>query len=114
MPTKKLLITHQNTYNDIAEIIKRFKKNNNPALSLFVAKKYYELGNYRQAYNYALMTNEINKDIEISWIIFTKSLVKLGKKRDAIKTLKEYIQQSHSNSAQILLDEIQSGKFKWK
>ena len=111
-PTNKLLITHKNTHHDIAEIIKRFKKNNNPALSLFIAKKYYELGNYRESYNYALMTNEINNDIEISWIIFTKSLVKLGKKRAAIKTLKEYIQQSHSNNAQILLDEILSGKFK--
>ncbi len=109
---KKISITHKNTHNDIAEIISRFKKNNNPALSLFVAKKYYELGDYRQAYNYALITNQINQDIEVSWIIFTKSLVKLGEKKKAIKTLKQYIHQSHSNSAQILLDEIISGKFK--
>jgi len=109
---KHIQIKRQNTQNDIYDIIKRFKKNNNPALSLFVAKKYYELENYRQAYNYALMTNEINRDIESSWIIFAKSLVKLGKKDKAIKTLKKYIKQSQSNSAQILLDEIQSGKFR--
>ena len=109
---KKISITHKSTHDDIAEIISRFKKNNNPALSLFVAKKYYELGEYRQAYNYALITNQINQDIEVSWIIFTKSLVKLGQKKKAIQTLKQYIQQSHSNSAQILLDDIISGKFK--
>ncbi len=109
---KKITITHKNTHNDIAEIISRFKKNNNPALSLFVAKKYYELGDYRQAYNYALITNQINRDIDVSWIIFTKSLVKLGKKEKAMKILKQYINQSHSNQAQILLDEIISGKFK--
>ena len=109
---QKIQITHQNTYGDIAEVISRFKKNNNPALSLFVAKKYYELGDYRQAYNYALITNQINQDIEVSWIIFTKSLVKLGKKEQAIKTLHQYIKQSHSNSAQILLDAIISGKFR--
>jgi len=108
----RIQIKRQNTQNDIYDIIKRFKKNNNPALSLFVAKKYYELGNYRQAYNYALMTNKINNEIESSWIIFSKSLVKLGKKEKATKTLKKYIAQSHSSSAQILLDEIQSGKFR--
>lgn len=110
-PKERVQIKHQNTQNDIYEIIKRFKKNNNPALSLFVAKKYYELGNYRQAYNYSLMTNKINNEIETSWIIFSKSLVKLGKKEKAMQTLKKYIKHSHSNTARILLDEIQSGKF---
>lgn len=109
---KKINIKRRNTKDDIAEIIQRFKKNNNPALSLFIAKKYYELGDYKKSYNYALITNQINSDIEASWIIFTKSLVKLGKKNMAIKTLKTYIQNSHSNTAQLLLEEIQSGKFK--
>jgi len=109
---KKIQIKRQNTQNDIFEIIERFKKNNNPALSLFVAKKYYELGEYKQSYNYALITNQINKNIESSWIIFSKSLVKLGKRNKAIKTLQKYIKQSHSNAARILLDEIRSGKFR--
>ena len=104
-------IERKNTHNDIYEIIKRFKKNNNPALSLFIAKKYYELKDYRQSYNYSLITNEINQDIESSWIVFAKSLVKLGKKDKAIATLKKYINHSHSNSAKILYDEIRSGKF---
>jgi len=110
--SKKITIRRQNTQNDIHEIITRFKKNNNPALSLFVAKKYYELKDYNQAYNYALITNKINKDIESSWIIFAKSLMKMGKKDKAISTLKKYIKQSHSNTAQVLLDEIYSGRFK--
>ncbi len=105
-------ITRQNTQDDISYVIKRFKKNNNPALSLFVAKKYYEMGEYRQAYNYSLITNQLNNNIESSWIIFTKSLVKLNEKEMAIKTLKQYIEYSHSSQAKILLDEITSGKFK--
>lgn len=108
----KVNIKRKNAKNDIQEIINRFKKNNNPALSLFVAKKYYELGDYHQSYNYALITNEINRDIEASWIIFSKSLVKLGEKDMAIKTLKEYSKQSNSESAKLLLNEIMSGKFK--
>ncbi|MFT7003290.1 MAG: tetratricopeptide (TPR) repeat protein [Sulfurimonas sp.] len=105
-------INRQNAQKDIAHVIARFKKNNNPALSLFIAKKYYELQNYNQSYNYALMTNAINDNIDASWIIFTKSLVKLNKKDEAIKTLTKYIKYSHSNQAKILLEEISSGKFK--
>jgi len=104
-------IERKETQNDIFEIIKRFKKNNNPALSLFIAKKYYELGNYEQAYNYALITNQINSNIEASWLVFARSLVKLHKKDKAIHTLQEYIKVSHSSNAEILLNEIKSGKF---
>ena len=109
---KKIKINRQNTQNDIFEIIKRFKKNNNPALSLFVAKKYYELEDYHQAYNYALITNGIDKNIESSWLIFAKSLYKLDKKAKAIKTLKEYINFSHSSGARLLLNEMKAGKFR--
>jgi tetratricopeptide (TPR) repeat protein len=108
----KINIERHNAKDDIAEIIQRFKKNNNPALSLFVAKKYYELGEYKKAYNYALMTNKINNEIESSWIIFAKSLVKLGEKDMAIKTLQAYIRSSDSNNAHVLLEEIRSGKFR--
>lgn len=110
--SKKISIKRRDSQDDIRHIIKRFKKNNNPALSLFVAKKYYELGEYHKAYNYALITNEIDRDIEASWIIFAKSLVKLNQKEMAIKTLQKYIENSHSSNAKILLDEILAGKFK--
>ena len=108
----RIVIDRHNAKDDINTIIKRFKKNNNPALSLFIAKKYYELGDYHNSYNYALITNQINNSIEDSWIVFSKSLVKLDKKDMAIKTLKDYIKDSYSNNAKILLDDIQSGKFK--
>lgn len=110
--SNKISIQRRDTTDDIRHIIKRFKKNNNPALSLFIAKKYYELGEYHKAYNYALITNEIDRDIDASWIIFAKSLVKLNQKDMAIKILKQYIENSHSSSAKILLDEIVAGKFK--
>jgi tetratricopeptide (TPR) repeat protein len=107
-----IVIDRQNSSDDIQHVIKRFKVNNSPALSLFIAKKYYEMGDYHKSYNYALITNEINKNIEASWIVFAKSLVKLNEKEMAIKTLKTYYQHSSSNKAKILLDEIISGKFK--
>lgn len=105
-----LSIKRQNTQSDIQHVIARFKKSNNPTLSLFIAKKYYELKNYNQAYNYALITNEINNEIEESWIIFAKSLVKLDKKDKAIKMLQKYIANTHSQRAILLLNNIKSGK----
>ncbi len=105
-------IDRRNSQEDIEYVIKRFKKNNKPALSLFIAKKYYSLNEYHKAYNYALITNELNDNIDASWIIFAKSLVKLNEKGEAIKTLKKYIEHSHSSQAKILLDDIVSGDFK--
>jgi len=112
--TEKRLINikREDSYKNIADVIKRFKKNNNPALSLFVAKKYYELGEYNKSYNYALVTNNINNKIESSWLIFAKSLVKLNKKDKAVKILKDYIKTSHSNSAKILLEDIEKGRLR--
>ncbi|TKI69694.1 hypothetical protein FCU45_06450 [Sulfurimonas crateris] len=110
--TSTIDITRRDVEEDIKHVIKRFNVNHNPALSLFVAVKYYQLENYEQAYNYALATNELNNNIEASWIIFSKSLVKLGKKEMAIETLKKYIKHSDSSQARQLLDEILSGKFK--
>ncbi len=105
-------ISRRDEQKDIADVIKRFNINHNPALSLFIAKKYYQLGDYEQAYNYALATNDINKNIEESWILFAKSLVKLNKKEMAVETLKKYISHSNSPQAKRLLEEINTGKFK--
>jgi tetratricopeptide (TPR) repeat protein len=108
---RQVLIRHQDDDKDIQDVIKRFKKNKNPALSLFVAKKYYAMGVYDQAYNYALITNDLDNEIEDSWLIFAKSLVKLGKKEMAEKTLRSYIRKTNSVKAKILLDDISKGTF---
>lgn len=98
--------------DDLNDVIRRFKKNKNPALSLFIAKRYYETNRYQKAYNYALITNDIDSKIEDSWIIFAKSLVKLDQKEMAIKALASYVEASDSARAKILLDEINKGGFR--
>ena len=106
-------ITHDQISDDeLNSVIKRFEKMKNPALSLFIAKKYYAQGNYHEAYNYALETNRINPEIEESILIFSQSLVKLGKKEDAITTLKAYLNKANSTEATVLLNKIEKGKFK--
>jgi hypothetical protein len=92
---------------DIHEIEDRFKNNSNPHLGLYIARYHYEHGNYNEAYNYALKTNAINNTIEESWLIFTKSMVKLGKTDQAKKTLQLYISQSNSDVAKNLLESFE-------
>ena len=108
--TSSVTITQEEA-NDLNDVIKRFKVNKSPALSLFLARRYYDLGQYDNAYEYALRTNELDSDIEESWLIFAKSQVKIGQKEQAVKTLKSYVQHSRSQRAKILLDEITQGKF---
>lgn len=97
---------------DIEELQERFKTTSNANLGLFIARYYYDKGNYHEAYNYALKTNSINNRIDESWIIFAKSLVKLGRSDHAKKTLQLYLQQSNSESARTLLESIDKGTFK--
>lgn len=97
---------------DINELQRRFKETSNANLGLFISRYYYDHGNYEEAYNYALKTNNVNNRIDESWIIFSKSLVKLGRVDQAKKTLQLYIQQSNSESARGLLDAIERGNFK--
>ncbi|QOP40915.1 CDC27 family protein [Sulfurimonas marina] len=108
----KIVIARKTSLQDIKDAETRFKKNNSPALSLFLAKQYYSLGDYSKSYNYALVTNQLDKENEDSWLIFSKSLVKLGKVQLAKKALKEYIKFSHSSNAELLLDDITTGEFR--
>ena len=109
-PHKKVVIKHQNTRQDIQDVLQRFNKNNNPILSLFIAKKYYELHQYKEAYNYALITNNINSNIEESWIIFAKSKVKLGRKNEAMRILTNYLKHSNSRVVKNLLYQLKKNK----
>jgi len=107
-----LSVQREESAEELKDVVRRFKKNKNPTLSLFIAKRYYKLGNYQKSYNYALMTNQIDKNIEESWIIFSKSLVKLKQKELAINTLNAYLKNTKSTAAQVLLRKIRSGDFK--
>lgn len=110
-PKQNIQISNKTSNNDLDTIIKRFKANRDPNLGLFIAKKYYKKKDYTNAYNYSLLTNELDNSIEQSWIIFSKSLVRLHKKEQAISTLEQYISYSNSQNAKILLNKINTGKF---
>ncbi len=107
--TSKISINTHQDEEDIKEVIERFKVNKKPALSLFVAKRYYTIGRYRESYNYALITNDIDSGIEESWLIAAKSLVKLNEKDKALNLLTQFIDRTFSVRAKMLLDQINNG-----
>lgn len=109
---KPASLNYNETKMDIESVIRRFKDTSDPNLGLFIARYYYAQGNYNDAYNFALKTNNINNKMDESWIIFSKSLVRLGKVDQAKKTLKLYIAESNSDTARSLLDSIEQGTFK--
>jgi len=109
---KSSSLNYNETKMDIESVIRRFKDTSDPNLGLFIARYYYAQGNYNDAYNFALKTNNINNKMDESWIIFSKSLVRLGKVDQAKKTLKLYIAESNSDTARSLLDSIEQGTFK--
>lgn len=104
--TRTTSIRRDSTPFDIHEIEDRFKNNANPHLGLYIARYHYDNGNYNEAYNYSLKTNAINNTLEESWLIFSKSLIKLGKSEQAKKTLQLYISQSNSEEAKSLLNNL--------
>lgn len=99
-------IKRDNTAFDVHELEERFKNNSNPNLGLYIARYHYDHANYTESYNYALKTNAINSTMEESWLIFAKSLVKLGKEDQAKKTLQLYISNSNSQNAKNYLDTL--------
>jgi tetratricopeptide (TPR) repeat protein len=105
----KMIINFQQEETDIKDVIKRFKNNKNPALSLFIAKRFYAIERYQDAYNYALLTNEINPEIEDSWLIAAKSLSHMNKKQKAIDLLDDFISKYHSIRAKMISQQIQDG-----
>lgn len=109
---KSLSLNRNESKIDIQSVERRFKETSNSNLGLFIARYHYDHGNYSEAYNFSLKTNNLNNKIDESWIIFAKSLVKLGRVEQAKKTLQLYISDSNSESARSLLDSIEQGSFK--
>jgi predicted negative regulator of RcsB-dependent stress response len=107
---KEILTPVQNTKPQIDPNIlayeERFKETQDPQDSLYLAKYYYKKGNYQKAETWAVNTNNIDGDIEDSWIIFAKARAKQGHRVDAIKVLQSYYDETNSAKAKEVLDKL--------
>ncbi|BAF72623.1 CDC27 family protein [Sulfurovum sp. NBC37-1] len=105
-----LTITKISGSSAFKEVAKRFRETQDTDDSLFLAKAYYNQGQYKKAEYWALQTNNVNSGIEESILIFAKAKVKLGRKNEAIRVLSKYIKQTDSAKAKVLLEKIKKGK----
>ena len=95
---------------EVADLEEKFKETQDPNDSLAIARYYYKKGNYKKAETWAVNTNNIDGDLEDSWLIFAKSRAKQGFRTDAIKVLQTFYDESNSIKAKKLLDKLRRGE----
>ncbi len=88
---------------------KKFEATKKADYALMVAEEYYEKKNYKKALKWAIKANDADASNEKSWILFAKSKTKLGRKKEAIKALKIYLQNRESQRVFNILEQIRSG-----
>lgn len=96
--------------NSIKYLKERFEKSHNIIFALMLAEEYYISKNYQDSNKWAIIANTIDANNEKSWILFAKSKLKLGSKKDAISALEAYLKNNKSKAAQSLLTQITSGE----
>lgn len=111
MPSSKIEIKKSEA-DGLKYIKERFNKTKDPKLAIFLAKSYFNEGNYTSALNWAIITNELESDNEESWILFAQSSVKLGNKLAAINALEAYLSKYDSNRIRLLLEQIKNGEYR--
>ncbi|MCB4773843.1 MAG: CDC27 family protein [Sulfurovum sp.] len=105
------MIEAKKNQNLLKEIAKRFQLGHNTDDSLFLAKVYYEKGEYEKAEYWAFQTNNVDPTIEESWLLFAKVKIKYGHKKEAIHILNVFFKKTHSPKAAQLLRKIQNRGF---
>jgi len=106
---KKKKIKFQQSTNNYMSIMKqKFAQNKNPRDALLVAKAYYSAGNYKKSEEWSLKANNLNSNLDESWLIFAKSKDKMGKRREALKILIAYYNKSKSSKVKALINKMKS------
>jgi tetratricopeptide (TPR) repeat protein len=112
-PVENKIIIETNDIQNIEELIKKFENSNNIVFATMVSEEYFDRKNYKKSLEWSLRANEIDSQNELSWIMFAKSQVRLGKIDDAIRALEIYTNYAKdAKSAANLLKNIRSGEFR--
>ena len=104
----KFEIQSSNLDMSVDELKTKFDKSNSSDLAVLIAKKYYDIEDYKSSEKWALIANELNSENEESWVIFAKSKYNLGQKYDAVKVLRIYNDKANSKEIEDLIKHIES------
>jgi len=106
---KKKKINFKTSSSNYIEIMKeKFHKNRNPREAILIAKAYYRAGDYKKSEEWALKANNLNNNLEESWLLFAKSKNALGKQEEALKILIAYYNKTKSPKVKLLIEKISS------
>ncbi|MDR2790344.1 MAG: CDC27 family protein [Campylobacteraceae bacterium] len=112
-PIENKIFIETNDISNIEELIKKFEASNNIVFATMISEEYFERKDYKKSLEWALRANEIDSQNELSWIMFARNQVKLGKREDAIRALEIYTNYAKDAvSASNLLQNIKSGEYK--
>jgi len=100
--------TSISAYKDVEE---RFHQSHDIDDALFLAKSYYKKGNYKKAEQWAVETNKLDSTLEESFLIFIKSKMKLGERREVLSMLNQYLERHDSTNVRVLLNQIKNNEF---
>ena len=91
----------------LQELQKLYSSRKSYDLAIKIAQSYYEKGAYAQAMEWAKRANKLNRQKEEAWILYAKTLYKLGKKEKAKQLLKIFLEYKDSQEAKQLLKKWQ-------
>ncbi|MGB2553577.1 transformation system protein [Campylobacter sp. MOP51] len=92
----------------VDELKSKFDRTNSSELATLIAKKYYDIQDYKSSEKWSVIANELNSDNEESWVIFAKSKYNLGQKYDAVRVLKIYNEKANSKEIETLIKHIEN------
>ncbi|WP_169785189.1 CDC27 family protein [Campylobacter curvus] len=109
-PAKKAKINIEvsSAKDEQSALKEQFIRTNNPAFALDLARINFREQKYQEALKWSLAANEIDNNLEESWVIFAKSKYKLKQKDDALRALREYNKNANKSSIGELIRQIEN------
>ncbi len=90
-----------------AQLEKLFAQRHSYDLAIQIARSYYNSGKYKKALKWAKKANALDRQQEEAWILYAKSLKKMGEDAKARQILRVYLDYKESSKARKLLKEWQ-------
>ncbi len=89
------------------QLEKLFAQRHSYDLAIQIARSYYNSGQYKKALRWAKKANALDREQEDAWILYAKSLKKMGEDAKARQILRVYLDYKESSKARKLLKEWQ-------
>ena len=94
----------------VKEIEKRFPLSRDYDDAMYLAKFYYGKKLYKKSEYWAMQANTIDSTQPESWIVFGKSKAKQGHRKEALRVLQQYYDNTGNTQVRMLIDKIRRGQ----